>query len=154
MSGQTSGLNPEKVKAIIDELRIAHDEVTKITIDKPQGAMLGDNPHGVALLSDIEHATKSLDLWLSYQSKSLIQFGRALEDAMKAIQNADDDSEASARVIQDAVEGVTAKFSELTGKDTRPQAVIPTNLPGPFGALGQVMQTLQSEAEFDTGVNK
>lgn len=154
MTGQVTGLNPDKVKAILDTLRLAHDEVTKITIEKPTTGMLGDNGHGVALLSDIEHATKSLDLWLSYQSKSLIQFGRAIEDAMKAIQNNDDDSEASARVIQDAVEGVTTQFSKLTGKDTRPQAPIPTNLPGPFGALGQVVQTLQSEAQFDAGVNK
>lgn len=154
MSGQTTGLDPAKVKAIIENLRIAHDEVTKITVEQPAAGMLGDNGDGVALLSDMEHATKSLHLWLSYQSKSLIQFGRAVEDAMKAIQDNDEEGAASARVIQDAVEGVTAQFSKLTGSDTRPQAPIPTNLPGPFGALGEVVQTLQSEAQFDEGVTK
>lgn len=154
MGDQAVGVREHKVKLILRALEDAHLEVDKIQVKQPSGAMLGGNAAGTALLSDMTHATKSLQLWCSYQSKALVKFGQAIEDAMKAIQNADDDSEASARVIQDAVDGVATRFSELTGKDVRPGAPLPTNLPGPFGALGQVVQTIESEAQWNAGVNK
>lgn len=151
---QATGVKPDLAKKIIEELRVAHDEVTKMTAEPPAPEMLGGNPAGRDLLSDMNHATKSLNLWCSYQATSLIQFGKAIEDAMKAIQNADDDSAASASIIANAVDGVTAKFAELTGKDTRAGAGLPTNMPGPFGGLASVMQTLESEAQFDSGVSQ
>lgn len=149
MSGQTSGYRPEQVAKILHVLQIAQQEADKIKIDTPPAGMLGGNAHAQALFSDMHHATKSLTLWCSTQSKSLAEFGRAIESAKRAIENADDDSEASANIIRNAVDGVTRDFYKLTGKDTRTSAAQLANAPGIFGALGKAMEQLQWDAEIN-----
>lgn len=150
VSGQTAGYRPEQVDKILQALQIAQHEVDKIEIKPPSPGMLGGNVHANALFSDMHHATKSLTLWCSMQSKSLAEFGRAIESAKKAITDADDDSAASANIIRNAVDGVTREFYKLTGKDTR--ATGAANLadsPGIFGALGKTVEQLQWDAEIN-----
>lgn len=150
MSGQTAGYKPEQVDKILQALQIAQHEVDKIEIKPPPSGMLGGNAHANALFSDMHHATKSLTLWCSAQSKSLAEFGRAIETAKKAIADADDDSAASANIIRNAVDGVTREFYKLTGKDTRATgAANMADAPGIFGALGKAVEQVQWETEVN-----
>lgn len=152
--GRQVGVKPEIVKKILAALEDAKVEIDKATIDVLPAGALGGSPQAAALFGDMHHATSKLQASLSAQSQSLIKFGEALKDAQKAIESADEDSSSYASVIQAAVEGVTRQFHEATGKDNRPTAPVAALAALGLGGLGSSLQQLESEAQFEQGINK
>lgn len=152
--GRQVGVRPEIVKKILAALEDAKVEIDRATVDALPAGALGGSPQAAALFGDLHHATSKLQASLSAQSQSLIKFGQAIEDAQKAIENADEDSSSYASVIQAAVDGVTRQFHEATGTDNRPTAPVGALAALGLGGLGSTLQQLESQAEFEQGVSK
>lgn len=144
---RSTGVDEALVNKIKQVLIDAKVDVDKIHVEKPGAGTLGGSKTAESLEALMNRATDRITSTLSETSDALIAFVDGLDNAVRAVKNADEDAEAAFRTkLTAAVDLVNKPFFENLGKDDRP------DLPGiqmPFFPLPpEALQEMASRSEF------
>ncbi len=143
----STGLDEAKVNQIKHVLTETKVEVDKIHVDKPGAGSLGGSKTAGTLEDLMNRATERINSTLSETSDALIAFVDALDIAVRAVKDADEQAEVNFnKKVTAAVDMVEKPFFENLMKDDRP------DMPGiqlPFFPLSpDALQEIASRSEF------
>lgn len=150
----STGVNEALVNKIKQVLTEAKDDVYKAHVDKPGSGNLGGSASGETLEKLMNLATERINSTLSQTNTALIDFIDGLDNAVRAVRDADEEAEAAFRTqLTSAVDQINKPFFENLGKDGR------LNLPDfqlPFFPSSEALETAASRAELgqDQEANK
>lgn len=121
MTGSRStGVDKTWVNRIKEVLIDDTVELDKIHVDKPPSGSLGGSQTGQALERLMNVATERINSTLSETSKAMVAFVDGLDDAVRAIENADSDAAADAEKLMNQGVGVISQpFFDNLAKDAR-----------------------------------
>lgn len=140
------GVDETLVNKIQQVLTEAKDDVYKAHVDKPGPGHLGGSASGGTLEKLMNVATERINSTLDQTNAALIDFIDGLDNAVRAVKNADEEAEAAFRTqLTSAVDQINKPFFENLGKDDR------LNLPDfafPFFPSSEALETLASRAEL------
>jgi len=144
---QSTGVDETLVNKIKQVLIDSKVDVDKVHVDKPAAGHLGGSQTADSLAGLVNLATERINSALSETSDALIKFVDGLDNAVRAVKDADEEAEdAFARQMNAAVNLVEKPFFENLAKDDRP------DMPGfqmPFFPLSpDVLQEIASRSEF------
>ncbi|MEU4451325.1 hypothetical protein AB0F44_08340 [Nocardioides sp. NPDC023903] len=148
MAGSKStGVDEALVNKIKEVLVDAKVDVDKVHVDKPGGGTLGGSSTATNLAKLMNLATDRINSTLSETSDALIDFVDGLDNAVRAVKNADEEAEDAFRnQLTSAVDTISKPFFENLMKDDRP------DMPGiqlPFFPLSpETLQEIASRSEF------
>ncbi|MBG6094181.1 hypothetical protein [Nocardioides luteus] len=147
MAGSKStGVDETLVNRIKDVLMEAKDEVYKVHVDKPAAGSLGGSGTGERLEKLMNRATDRINSTLSETNEALVNFVDALDDAVRAIKDADEDSAAAIRKLDAGAELIDKPFFENLTKDERLNL---PDIPFPFFPLsGETLEEIASRSEY------
>ncbi|OIJ28548.1 hypothetical protein [Nocardioides luteus] len=140
-------MNETLVNTIKEVLTDAKVEIDKVHVDKPASKALGGGATAATLESLMNRATDRINSAMSQTSNALIKFVDGLDDAVRAVKDADEEAEeAFKKDMMLAVEMIDQPFFDNLTKDDRP------NMPGfqlPFFPLSpEALQEIVSRSEF------
>lgn len=144
---QSTGVDETLVNKIKQILMDTKDEVYKVHVDKPGSGTLG----GSATAGDLEGlmnlATDRINSALSETNAALVKFVDGLDNAVRAVKDADEGAERAFHMQMDAAEDLIRKpFFENLTKDGR------LNLPEvslPFFPLStEALEEIASRSEY------
>lgn len=144
---RSTGVNETLVNTIKDVLTDAKVEIDKIHVDKPGSKALGGGATAATLESLMNRATDRINSAMSETSDALIKFVDGLDDAVRAVKDADEEAaDAFRNKMTTAVDLIDEPFFNNLMKDDRP------NMPGfqlPFFPLSpEALQEIASRSEF------
>lgn len=142
MTGSRStGVNKPLVNRIKQVLIDDTVEIDKIHVDKPSAGALGGSSTGETLENLMNLATERINSTLSETSKAMVAFVDGLDDAVRAVENADEEAKvAFEKEMNTAVDLISQPFFDSLAKDARlnlPDIDLPF-LPD-FGALEEAV---------------
>lgn len=145
----STGVDEARVNKIKQVLTEAKDDVYKAHVDKPGPGNLGGSATGETLEKLMNLATERINSALSQTNAALIDFIDGLDNAVRAVKDADEEAEAAFRgQLISAVDQINKPFFENLGKDGR------LNLPDfqlPFLPSSEALETAASRAELGQG---
>ncbi|WP_406026182.1 hypothetical protein OH802_06405 [Nocardioides sp. NBC_00850] len=150
----SSGVDEALVNKIKQVLTEAKDDVYKAHVDKPGSGDLGGSATAGALEKLMNLATERINSTLSQTNTALIDFIDGLDNAVRAVKNADEEAEAAFRTqLTSAVDQINRPFFENLGKDGRLNL---PDVPIPFFPSSEALETAASRAELgqDQEANK
>lgn len=144
---RSTGVNETLVNTIKEVLTDAKVEIDKVHVDKPASKALGGGATAATLESLMNRATDRINSAMSQTSNALIKFVDGLDDAVRAVKDADEKAEeAFNKDMTLAVGMIDQPFFDNLTKDDRP------NMPGfqlPFIPLSpEALQEIASRSEF------
>ncbi|MER7299617.1 hypothetical protein ABTX24_08185 [Nocardioides sp. NPDC127514] len=144
---QSTGVDETLVNKIKQVLIDSKVDVDKVHVDKPAAGHLGGSQTADSLAGLMNVATERINSTLSETSDALIKFVDGLDNAVRAVKDADEGARADAtRLMDDAVGLIRKPFFENLVKDDRP------DMPGiqlPFFPLSpDALQEIASRSEF------
>lgn len=144
---RSTGVNETLVNTIKDVLTDAKVEIDKVHVDKPGSKALGGSATASTLEGLMNRATDRINSAMSETSNALIKFVDGLDDAVRAVKDADEEAEeAFSNNMTLAVDMIDQPFFDNLMKDDRP------NMPGiqlPFFPLSpEALQEIASRSEF------
>ena len=144
---QSTGVDETLVNKIKQVLIDSKVDVDKVHVDKPPAGHLGGSQTADSLAGLVNLATERINSTLSETSDALIMFVDGLDNAVRAVKDADEQARANfTRQMDDAVDLFRKPFFENLVKDDRP------DMPGiqlPFFPLSpDVLQEIASRSEF------
>ncbi|MFE7223229.1 hypothetical protein ACFU7D_00455 [Nocardioides sp. NPDC057577] len=144
---RSTGVNETLVNTIKDVLTDAKVEIDKVHVDKPGSKALGGSASASTLEALMNLATDRINSAMSETSDALIKFVDGLDDAVRAVKNADEEAEAAFNnKMTAAIDLINQPFFENLVTDDRP------NMPGvqlPFFPLSpEALQEIASRSEF------
>ena len=106
-----------KIKEVLIDDTVVID---KIHVDKPAPGSLGGSQTADALETLMALATERINSTLSQTSKAMVAFCDGLDDAVRAIENADQDAATEAtKLMDEGLDLVKQPFFENLAKDAR-----------------------------------
>lgn len=144
---RSTGVNETLVNTMKDVLTDAKVEIDKVHVDKPGSKALGGSASASTLEGLMNRATDRINSAMSETSDALIKFVDGLDDAVRAVKNADEEAEVAFNTkMTAAIDLINQPFFENLMKDDRP------NMPGiqlPFFPLSpETLQEIASRSEF------
>ncbi|MEU0312814.1 hypothetical protein [Nocardioides sp. NPDC006273] len=123
------------------------DEVYKIHVDKPAAGKLGGSASAQGLEGLMNVATERINSTLSETNQALVNFVDGLDDAVRAVKNADQDAARDSRNLMDEAESLISKpFFENLVKDDRLNL---PDIPLPFFPLSaEALEQIASRSEY------
>ncbi|MFD7073475.1 hypothetical protein ACFV9G_04630 [Nocardioides sp. NPDC059952] len=126
------------------------DEIYKVHVDKPAGNSLGGSATATRLEKLMNLATDRINSTLSETNEALVNFVDGLDDAVRAVKNADTDADRAFRKMDTAADLISKPFFENLMKDDRLNL---PDLPLPFFPIsGETLEEIASRSEY--GQNK
>lgn len=121
MTGSRStGVNKPLVNRIKQVLIDDTVEIDKIHVDKPSAGALGGSSTGETLENLMNLATERINSTLSETSKAMVAFVDGLDDAVRAVENADEEAKvAFEKEMNTAVDLISQPFFDSLAKDAR-----------------------------------
>ncbi|MFI5622546.1 hypothetical protein ACIA03_03685 [Nocardioides sp. NPDC051685] len=144
---QSTGVDETLVNRIKQVLMDSKDEIYKVHVDKPTSGHLGDSASARGLETLMNVATERINSTLSETNQALVMFVDGLDEAARAIKDADDQAAADLRKQMYEAENLIKKpFFENLAKDKR------LNLPDvqlPFFPLStEALEEIASRSEY------
>lgn len=143
---KSTGLNEAVVNRIKDVLMESKDEIYKVHVDKPAANTLGGSATASRLEKLMNLATERINSTLSETNEALVNFVDGLDDAVRAVKNADADAEKAFRKLDTAADLISKPFFENLMKDDRLNL---PDIPLPFFPIsGETLEEIASRAEY------
>ncbi|MGY0539104.1 hypothetical protein ACW14X_16440 [Nocardioides sp. YJ-D4] len=143
---KSTGVDETLVNRIKDVLMEAKDEVYKVHVDKPAAGSLGGSDTADRLEKLMNRATDRINSTLSETNEALVNFVDALDDAVRAIKNADEDSAAAILKLDTGADLIDKPFFENLTKDERLNL---PDIPLPFFPIpGETLEEIASRSEY------
>lgn len=147
---QSTGVDETQVNKIKQVLIDAKVAVDKVHVDKPSAGQLGGSQSADSLAGLMNVATERINSALSETSDALIKFVDGLDNAVRAVKDADEQAKADFTRLTNEALGLARKpFFENLVKDDRPDM---PSLQLPFVPLPpELLQEIASRSEFGQG---
>jgi hypothetical protein len=144
---QSTGVDETKVNRIKQVLMDSKDEVYKIHVDKPASGNLGGSASAQKLEALMTVATERINSTLSETNQALVNFVDGLDDAVRAVKDADQDAAKNVRTLMYEAEALISKpFFENLVKDDRLNL---PDVPLPFFPLStEALEEIASRSEY------
>lgn len=147
---QSTGVDETLVNRIKQVLMASKDEVYKVHVDKPGASQLGGSASAQKLETLMNLATERINSTLSETNQALVKFVDGLDDAVRAVKDADEEAkDAFHKLMDDAEDLIRKPFFENLVKDKR------LNLPEvnlPFFPLSaEALEEIASRSEYGQG---
>ncbi|MGH3999305.1 MAG: hypothetical protein ACRDTJ_17820 [Pseudonocardiaceae bacterium] len=124
----------------------AKDEIYKVHVDNPAADSLGGSATASRLETLMNRATDRINSTLSETNEALVNFVDGLDDAVRAVKDADADSAAAFRKMDDAADLISKPFFENLMKDDRLDL---PDVPMPFFPVsGETLEEIASRSEY------
>jgi len=147
---QSTGVDETLVNRIKQVLMTSKDEVYKVHVDKPGTSHLGGSASAQKLETLMNLATERINSTLSETNQALVKFVDGLDDAVRAVKDADEEAKVAFHKLMDDAEDLIRKpFFENLVTDKR------LNLPEvnlPFFPLSpEALEEIASRSEYGQG---
>lgn len=144
---QSTGVNETLVSRIKQVLMDSKDEVYKVHVDKPASGNLGGSASAQKLEGLMNVATERINSTLSETNQALVNFVNGIDDAVRAVKDADQDAAKDFRNLMHEAEGLISKpFFENLVKDGRLNL---PDVPMPFFPLSnEALEEIASRSEY------
>lgn len=146
MAGASTGVDEALVNKIKQVLMDSKDDLYKVHVDKPGAGTLGGSATANRLETLMSRATDRINSTLSETNEALVNFVDGLDEAMRAVKNADADAATAFRKMDAAADLISKPFFENLMKDDRLNL---PDIPLPFFPIsGETLEELASRSEY------